>query len=485
MKRFYTNSEIKQADERAMAEGTSPLELMERAAKALAERVEEVMRARKIGDALFVCGGGNNGGDGFCAAQILKEHGRDVAVLCLSKKFTPACASAAKKYTGEIFGRIPRRRFALVVDCLFGTGLRSAPRDETKTLIEWINDSGAYVIACDLPSGLTENGIALSPCVCADETVSIGGGKSALLMADGADVSGKIVPAKIGLPLGKGIEVWEDADVGAYFPKRKSHVHKGTFGSACIFADGAAYSGAAFLAAGACLRSGVGLTKLFLTQPSYQQAIGKIPSVVLREFQAVDGEMLSAGCIAMGMGSGADERLYAHIAEILPKYTGTLLLDADALNALGRFGVEILKEKSCRVIVTPHPKEFARLTERSVEDVLAHAYEYAAEFARTYSVTVVLKNNRSLIVDGDRTAINPTGSPALAKGGSGDLLSGLIAGTCARGVPPFEAACVGSYLLGRAGEIAEREIGSYASDASEVLSRIPAAQLGLSGRETE
>ena len=129
----------------------------------------------------------------------------------------------------------------------------------------------------------------------------------------------------------------------------------------------------------------------------------------------------------------------------------------------------MLKDKACKLIVTPHPKEFARLTGCSVGEIMRDPIGAAGRFAADYGAVVVLKNNRSVISDGARMAINPTGSPALAKGGSGDALSGFLAGTCARGVPPFEAACVASYLLGRAGELAAEQIGEYSADATDII----------------
>lgn len=474
----YSIFEIKSAEEE-MIKKTSATQLMRSAAEALAETVSRAMKEKRFSDVLFVCGGGNNGGDGFCAAQILFEQGKDVAVLCLSRKFSRECAEMAARYRGELFGRIPRRRFALIVDCVLGTGIKSAPEGDAATLIRFISDSGAYVISCDLPSGLTENGIALSPCVKADETLSLGGLKSALCLADGADVAGKISVADLGLEPKGGAELYESADIKAFFPKRKSHVHKGNFGCAEIFAGGAVYSGAAFLSASACLKSGVGYTRLSAVDPLYSNAIGKLPACVLREFRGIDGEMLSADCIAMGMGAGVNERVYAYLVEILPKYTGTLVLDADALNALSEYGTEILKTKSCRVIITPHPREFSRLLGLSTAETLSRAAELCKSFSEEYGVVVVLKNNRTLIAEGNRLAVNLTGTPALAKGGSGDVLTGLIAGTCARGVSPFESACVSSYLLGKAGELAESELGEYSVDASDVVRWIPKAILSL------
>ena len=479
MKYAYSNQQMRRFDEAAIAAGTPALMLMERAGKALAQAVSEACHRLGAGDALFVCGGGNNGGDGFVAARMLHEAGEEVAVLCLAQKFSPDCAAVKAQYKGELLGRIPRRRYALIVDCLFGTGLARPVGGESAALVDFINGSGAYVIACDLPSGLMEGGIAGETCVRADETVTMGQLKQALLLSDGADVAGKISVADIGIPaVENGAEVWENADVKAFFPRRRSNTHKGSYGTACILAGGA-YSGAAFLAAGACLKSGAGYTKLCVSGELYPHAIGKLPAAVLREYKAIDGDILGADALAVGMGSGVSEQLYVYIAELLTNYTGTLVLDADALNTISAYGTEVLSKRACRVVLTPHPKEFSRLAECSVKEVLADPVGMAKEFAARFGVTVLLKNNRSVITDGVRVAVNPTGSPSLAKGGSGDVLSGLLVGTCARGVQPFEAACVASYLLGRAGELAAREMGEYAPDPSDTIAFLAAAQTSL------
>ncbi len=481
MKYAYSNDQMRRFDEAAIASGTPSRTLMERAGEALARAVKEALARTGGGDALFVCGGGNNGGDGFVAARILHKAGEDVAVLCLAKKFSPDCAAVKAKYKGEVLGRIPRRRYAVIADCLFGTGLTRPPEGESAALIAFINGSGAHVIACDLPSGLSAGGIAGEACVRADETVTMGQRKAALLLSDGADMAGEVSVAEIGIPAAEGgAEVWEDGDVARLFPKRPSNTHKGSYGTACLLA-GSAYSGAAFLAAGACLRSGAGYTKLCVPPKLYPHAVGKLPAAVLREYQALDGDILAANAIAAGMGAGVSELLYVHLTELLSTYTGTLILDADALNTLAAYGTEVLKQHACNVILTPHPKEFSRLTGQSVAAILSDPVGAAQAFAAQFGVTVLLKNNRSVITDGARTAINPTGSPALAKGGSGDVLSGLLAGTCARGVAPFEAACAASYLLGRAGEIAAQTWGEYAPDAADVIACIAGAQRSVCG----
>ena len=479
MKYAFSNEQMRLADAATIAAGTPSLVLMERAGQALARAVSEAMERKGLSDALFVCGGGNNGGDGFAAARILSDAGEDVSVLCLSGKFSPDCAAMREKYRGEVLGRIPRRRYGVIVDCLFGTGLSRPIDGENKALVDFINANGAYVIACDLPSGLKESGIAPEVCVHADETVSMGQLKQALLLSDGADYAGRVTAADIGIcARERGAEVWEAGDVRKFFPPRRSNSHKGSYGSAYILAGGA-YSGAAFLAAGACLKSGAGYTKLCVTEKLFPSAVGKLPAVVLKAFSTIDGDILAADCIAAGMGAGVSERLYVHIAELLSAYTGTLVLDADALNTIAAYGTEVLDKKSCRVIVTPHPKEFSRLTGKPVSDILADAVNEAKAFAAQRNVVVLLKNNRSVITDGERVAINPTGSPALAKGGSGDVLSGLLAGTCARGVAPFDAACVASWLLGRAGELAAEKMGEYAPDPTDIIGFLPEAILSV------
>ncbi len=477
MKFAYTNERMRVLDAQTIEAGTSSLVLMERAGKALADRVCAVMREKGIGDVLFVCGGGNNGGDGFVAARYVREGGYDADVICLAQKFSPDCAVQKEKF-GACMGRIPRRRYALIVDCLFGTGLTRAIEGDGANLVSFINQSGAYVIACDVPSGLAEGGVALDPCVRADETLTIGQLKEALLLADGADMAGKIRVADIGIAGDRGTEVWEGDDVKQFFPKRKSHTNKGDYGAAAILA-GNAFSGAAFLSAGACLKSGAGYTNLYASEELYPCAVGKLPAVILRRFQRIDESLSGADCIALGMGMGADEDLYGLTQKLLAEYRGTLLIDADALNVLACYGADALKEKKCRVVLTPHPKEFSRLCGKSTAEILRGGTENARRFAAEYGVTLVLKNNRTIITDGKRTAIIAAGSPALAKGGSGDVLAGYLAGTVARGVPLFDAACCACYVVGRAGEIAAERMGEYAPDAQDIVNFLPAVMRTL------
>ncbi len=466
---------------------------MERAGLALADAVGAAME-RLHAEALFVCGGGNNGGDGFTAARILRERGKEVAVLCLAKTFSEGCAAAKEKYRGEVLGRMPRRRYPLVVDCVLGTGISRPPEGDAAVLIDFIRGAD-YVIACDVPSGLCEGGIACSPCVKADETVCMGGLKEALLLADGADFAGKIAVADLGLPLEGGAEVWEAGDVAALFPKKRSHTNKGDYGSAAILAT-CNILGAPLLAAGAALKSGAGYTDIYMTSSSVpcgdaarlaafqttdelHRALcaAKYPAC---RFSFYDGEPVFAEAVAFGMGAGMGETTRTILGELFSTYhCGTLVLDADALNTLAAYGADMLKERKCPAVITPHIKEFARLTGKTVQEILRDPVSCAKEFSKEYGTVVVLKNNRTVIAEGDRVAVNTTGSPVLAKGGSGDMLAGFLAGTLARGIAPFEAAVAASYFCGKAGEIAAEKMGEYAPDASDLIECLPEAMARL------
>lgn len=479
MKYSFTNQQMKEADAYTVQRGTPSLTLMERAGEALAKVVRAAMKSKGVNDVLFVCGGGNNGGDGFVAARLLQESGVDVQVLCIAEKLSPDCEAVRKRFRGAVIGRIPRRRYALIVDCIFGTGLSRAPAGTERLLIDFINDSGAYVVACDLPSGLKEGGVAFTHCVRADETITFGYYKNSLLLADGKDHAGKISVADIGISSAiKGAEIWQNADVKALFPPRRSNSHKGNYGNACLVAGGET-CGAALLAAGACLKSGAGYTRLYVPERYTAAAVGRYPACIVHPFNDLEEDILRADSVAVGMGMGTGKEHYAFLKQLITAYRGTLILDADALNVLALYGVDILKQKKCRVAITPHPGEFSRLTGESAEKLQNAPVGAAMAFAEKYGVTVLLKNNRSIIAGGERVAINVTGSPALAKGGSGDVLSGLLAGLAAR-VPLFEACCAASFLLGRAGELSAGRLGEYSSDATDVIDCIPAAIMNLS-----
>lgn len=468
MKRLLTNLQMRQADAYTINEkGVSSQTLMRRAGEALAAEVLRVAKERAAEKITVVCGTGNNGGDGYVCAEQLIKSGVNADIYAISGKFSPDCERERSAYTG---GYATEIKADVIVDCIFGTGLAREISGEYAEVIEKINSSGAYVISADIPSGINgDSGQISGVAVRADLTVAIAEYKAGHYLCDGLDCCGETVKADIGItvPHGDFIYIYEDDDIKPFFPKRRRNSHKGTFGSANLIAGSGKYAGAAALAVGAALKSGCGYVKL-TTSENVKFCL------VLRFAQVIypDECDLTSDCIAVGSGCGVSAELYDRIAYLLKNYTGTLIIDADGLNSLARYGTGILKQKSCGVILTPHIKEFSRISGLTAAEISADPIARAKKFASEYGVTLVLKNASTIICDGARTALNVRGDSALAKGGSGDMLTGFMCGTVARGIPPFEAAVCAAYVLGKAAEISSEQNTAYCATAREIIKNL-------------
>ena len=280
--------------------------------------------------------------------------------------------------------------------------------------------------------------------------------------------------------------------VAKLLPKRERNTHKGSYGKAAIIAGSEAYSGAAMLSVASCLRSGVGYTALFTPK-------NLLPAFYLQEVEALlipsneggryafNEKTMAQVCdyfaVAYGMGMGNSEEVAYGAKWLLKHYQGKLLLDADGLNALAKFCFDEMKElfanKKCDVVITPHIKEFSRLTGESVDEILEKGFFAPCDFAKEYGVTVLLKNAVSLIAGEGKIAVNTSGCSGQAKGGSGDVLSGLVAGLLAQGLTAFDAACVGAYLAGTSAELVAAEKGEYAMLPRDVIEKLPTAFLTI------
>ena len=498
MQYVLTTRQMREADEYTIRTlGTPSLVLMERAGEALAAAAEKMCPK---GDIVCVCGGGNNGGDGFVCARILAEKGRRVAAVCVADKFTPECRTNKEKFEkagGEVFSVFPRRRFALAVDCLFGTGFRGEPEGKAGAAIDYINSVAPQVLSADIPSGVSGEGVAAKRAVRASETLCIGEYKTGVFLGDGLDFAGKASRADIGISLpgeraGYAFLTGRE-EVASLLPPRRRNTHKGTYGRAAIAAGSEKYTGAAYLAAAAALRSGCGYTSLLLPESILPHYLLKLPEVLIsplceggrvafteKNFQ----KLLPFDAVAFGMGSETSEDVFEGARYLLQNYTGRLILDADALNSLAKYGrgrlKEIFRDKRCDVLLTPHAKEFARLCEAE-EMSAAGGTEAPRALAERLGCTVLLKGAATVISDGGKTTISVTGTPGQAKGGSGDVLSGLIAGLCAQGLSAFDGGRAGAWLAGRAAELAAEETGEYSLTASDEILYLSDAFLSLRG----
>jgi NAD(P)H-hydrate epimerase len=331
----------------------------------------------------------------------------------------------------------------------------------------------------------------------ADETITVQAMKNGLFLNDGTDRSGKITVVDIGMTLPSPKEyalISEEADIARVFPKRKRNSHKGTYGKVSLLAGSVAYSGAPLLSAYAALRTGAGYTELCVPEKLFSAFMGKYPEAILTCMKGENSleydeeklcKLLKSDCIALGMGCGISSELYKIIRYLLGNYTGTLLLDADGLNTVSKYGVEVLKTKKCKVLLTPHIKEFSRLSGLSVGEITKAPIESAKKFAREYAVTLLLKSSVSVITDGNTVYLNTRGSATLAKGGSGDVLSGIISSLCAQGNSLTDGAVAGSYLLGASAELCAREKGEYSVLARDVIEKISEVILGVTKQANE
>lgn len=475
MERILSVEQMRAADEYTIKGlGLSREILTERAAAAVADEIRKRLYGGRV---LVCCGKGNNGEDGKIIARILSSlHGFTVATLNV--------------YNG-IF-KLLDKKFDIVVDCIFGTGLNREVEGKYREAIEKINGSGAFVVSCDIASGLNGNtGRIMGAAVKADLTVAIQEYKLGHFLNDGPDYSGEVVARDIG------ISIWgddyakrlNDEDVAKLFKKRARNVNKGNFGKVTVLGGSKSYIGSEILAynAIAALKTGTGYANLAVPDCIYNAIAGRQPECTMTVFPS-DGEgfsfdeektdkLFSSRAIAAGIGMGVSQENYKIITRLIKNYTGRLVIDADGLNTLAKYGKDVLKEKSCEVILTPHVGEFARLIGVDKEEVLKDPVSRAKEFAGEYGVVLVLKSAVTIITDGKEIYINTTGNSGLAKGGSGDVLTGLTAGICAtaEGEEPLYIAAAASYLFGTAGDIAAKEGNEYSMVASDVIACIPKA----------
>lgn len=473
MERILTTEQMRLADRYTIDTlGISEQTLVERAGNVV---VDEIIKRFRGGRVLVCIGKGNNGEDGKVVAERLsKIHGFAVSTVCV--------------YNG-IFKQF-ENKFDIIVDCIFGTGLNREVSGYYKIAIEKINSANAFVVSCDIPSGLNgDTGLAMGIAVRANLTVAIQEFKFGHFLNDGPDYCGQTVAKDIGISIwGEDYAVkLNDAFVKNYFPKRKRNVHKGNFGRTCIFGGSKRFSGSVLLSlnALASLKTGVGYSNLAIPESLYSAYLGVVPECTFTPVKDNDGEVvfdknsidkvLSYDSVAIGMGIGVSESVYEILKYLLTNYTGKLLIDADGLNTLSTYGIEVLSQKKCDVVLTPHVGEFSRLIKAEKKLIMSDIIDLSKQFASKFGIVLLVKSAVSVITDGAKVIINTTGSSGMAKGGSGDVLSGLAAGLLARKTDVFETTAVASYLFGLAGELAQKEQNEYTITATDIIRAIPEA----------
>lgn len=472
-----SNDTMRISDSLTIGRGISAEELMQRAG----EGIYALLPKDPSYSYAVVCGRGNNGGDGYVIADALFKGGYNVLVYTSKEFLTPVSEYFYNKLDASIIRDINTivslKDVDVAVDCLFGTGFHGELGGVFMKAAQALN-CAKYVVACDIPSGLNgDNGRACEYCVKADMTVAIGSIKSGHLLNDGKDFTGEIKVLDIGIEIvGERYLIADETLLKRYFVKRKNNTHKGSYGSVGIVGCSARFAGAGKLAAVASLnvigesvlRIGAGLCKLCVPDEMLEAMWGCVNNVTL--LAQSDIESLDTDVIAFGMGAGNTSETLILLKTLLPYQQG-LIIDADGLNALAK-DIELLKSRKGLSVITPHIKEMSRLSGLKIDDILNNPIGTAKEFAKKYGCIVVLKGDTTVISDGNSVILSASGSAGQAKGGSGDVLSGVIAAILAGNIKQkrledIEAVAAAVYLCGLAGERAAEQYGEYGMTAMD------------------
>ena len=492
-------SQIRKADNYTIEhEKISSVELMERAAAAFVRTYVQMYDEKQ--PVLVFCGTGNNGGDGLAIARMLLSQQFKVQVYVVRREGKASAdfqenLEKLNKYHEPVeiqgeddFPEIPKE--SVVIDALFGTGISRPLEGLYASVIDKINESGAEVVAVDIPSGMYPDVPAgeNDTIVRADTVITFHNPKLSFLMPSG----------------GRWIRTWKIVNIGLHqgfldglatpycfsdpnsirkiYKSRSKWSHKGDFGKVLLIAGSRGKMGAGVLCARACLRSGAGLLSVYLPACGYDIMQISLPEAMVMTdpsaehfSEAPDPEGFDV--IGMGPGLGTSEETMKAFRDLLMKSSQPMVLDADALNLLSKHN-EILEYLPENAVLTPHPKEFRRLTGEWRNDF--ERLQKQLDFSKKYKVVVVLKGAHTSISSPDgQVYFNSTGNPGMASGGTGDVLTGILAGLLGQKYSPFEAAILGVFLHGLAADLAAKELGEEALIASDLIRYLPNAFLKI------
>lgn len=518
--KIVTSAEMREIDRITIEKhGIPGAVLMERAGLSVALKVKELFEEKKV---IVLAGGGNNGGDGIAAARNLYNWGWNVRILLLVRKdkLSPDCREQYRiaKQMGvamEFRKSIDQRDLhgAIVIDALLGTGINRPVTAPMTGVIRFLNGFPVKVVSVDVPSGISsDTGQVMSEAVRADITVTFGLPKIGHMLFPGADHTGTLFVEDIGFPQALLsddrllTETLEKEMMCGLIPERPKYSHKGHYGHVLIVAGSKGKTGAALMAAEACLRTGAGLVTIGVPETIAgifqsrvkEEMILLLPDTGQGTISAAAADPIRdfldhrADILAFGPGITVSEDTSGLVADLLENVTVPMVLDADALNALGG-RKELIKKVNAPVVLTPHAGEMVRLlmlhaagrSTKKAEGEIRKELETARvavsrAYARETGACLVLKGAPTVIADPEgRVLLNTTGNPGMATAGTGDVLTGMIAGFLGQGLNPLDASCLAVFMHGLAGDIAARSKGMHSLIASDIIGAIPEAFLSL------
>ena len=508
--KLVTAAQIREIDRQAIEEFNIPGEtLMLNAAEHLAKAAME--HTPPDGCVAVFCGTGNNGGDGIAAAAYLISKGISTRTFLVANLYDELKPDAEKMKTrllkvgGSLEPYSPSADLVdyigecnVIIDAIFGIGLKSDLHDEALSAVGIIHSSDALVISADIPSGINaDTGAVLGDAVKADITITFTFAKPGHFVEPGCIYTGELRVCDIGIPkniTNKTVSLMYSASQNdIHLPKRRKDTHKGDYGKALILAGSIGYTGAPALAARAATKMGAGLVALGVPKSIYD-----IMAVKLNEEMPFPlpedntGKLIanSAGDILrranqsevclIGPGLGTSDGLSELVSSIILNTSTPIVLDADGLNAIAK-NPEVLSQTKAPLVLTPHPGEFVRLGGNFKGDRL----KSACDFARKHDCILVLKGHRTIIALPNGIAyVNTTGGPAMAKGGTGDVLAGMITALIAQKIPLVHAVAAAVYIHGLSGDMCAAEFGEYCVTATDIIDMLPKALKMCQGDST-
>lgn len=504
------SKKTKEIEEACVSGGVEHIELMTRAGTAVAKLAIENFDAGRKSVAVL-CGRGHNGGDGFAAARVLAKSGAKVRVL-----LTHGYPTAADDI--DLFGRAERAGIKcllytvdedrdefvktlniadIIIDAVCGTGFSGELDENLKTVFAYVNSSRAKVISVDLPSGVyADSGSAADGAVDADATVTFTTKKPCHIIHPGAERCGRVFVADIGIdvavPISEAaVEVPDFQSVRLCFPPRRSNTHKGDYGKLLAICGSETMPGAAVFAVKAAARTGVGLIKNVISEKCITAVASHVADCTYVALQSkpnylnetdrekIISELRSADACLIGCGLGVTDRTRQLVELVIENAEIPLIIDADALNCIAEAS-DILKKSKADIIITPHPGEMAWLIGTSADEVQNNRLKTAKDFADNYGVTVVLKGANTIVaLPNDKIYVNTTGNPGMARGGSGDVLAGIIASLRAQKMTTADAASCGVYIHGECGDRAAVKLSVHAMTPVDIIDMLPSLFIEL------
>lgn len=505
-----TAQNMKKAEERAVAGGRSFYELMDAAGTGCADIIAENGRGGEDKKTVVLCGKGRNGGDGLVIARRLWQSGFKNTFVIFTDGVTqePLCSvmlEELKSYPVDITDMTENEGTALyhissadvLIDAVFGIGFRGELRGGALKAVKAANNNkNAKKYAVDIPSGLSSSGeYGGQTHFETDETLTMIAFKPVHVLNGSRELCGKTTVLPIGVgsectaPFAEKYESLTFPEAKNLIKPRRGDSNKGNYGKILTICGSRNMTGCVYLCSRAAVEAGAGLVISSFPAGLYNIAVSRLTEPVFlplpenangsiseKSVPLLESRLRDSSAVAIGCGLGVDSDTKALVRFIIESSPCPVVLDADALNCIAK-DASVLKKAKSDIIITPHPGEMARLTGRSIAEIQENRTKAAEIFAKEYGVTVVLKGSGTVIANGERTFINTTGNPGMARGGSGDVLTGVIAALIPQTESTFSAAALGAYLHGRTGDLLKEKYGDIAVTPSRIAENLYMAML--------